>query len=106
MHWHPRIKVFFINFQHKPIMLANSLPRGLMQGITVVALAVLGLAAPLLSGPASGRMMVVFPPWWDAVRTVNAAAEGGSVVKLGPTRFVVLVAPEAPRGRERLWQAG
>jgi hypothetical protein len=48
----------------------------------------------------------VFPPWWGAIRAVDAAAEGGAVLHLGPTDFVVFVAPDAVLGRERLWRAG
>jgi hypothetical protein len=48
----------------------------------------------------------VFPPWWDGKRAVNAAAAGGAVLRLGMMNFVVVVAPNDQRDRERLWHAG
>jgi hypothetical protein len=100
------VKSFFINFRHKPAMADHPSLRGLTQGFAVVALAAFGLFAALMGGPVSGQVAAVFPPWWDAMRSVNAAAEGGSVLRLGPLNFVVLVVPEVLHGRERLWRAG
>jgi hypothetical protein len=87
-------------------MAAHSSLRALSQGLVIVALAVCGLLAALIGGPVSGQVAAVFPPWWDRMRTVNAAAEGGSVLRLGPLNFVVLVAPDDLHGREQLWRAG
>jgi hypothetical protein len=87
-------------------MVARPSLRVLTQGFAVTALAALGLLAALMGGPASGPVAAVFPPWWDGMRSVNAAAEAGSVLRLGPLSFVVLMVPEAPYGRERLWAAG
>ena len=82
------------------------LPRPLFQGLAIAGLAVGGLFAAALGGTARGPVAVVFPPWWGAIRAVEAAAEGGSVLRLGPVDFVVFVAPDEARGRERLWRAG
>ena len=87
-------------------MAAHPLLRGLSQGLAVVGLAVGGLFAALMGGPASGPVAAVFPPWWGEMRTVDAAAEGGAVLRLGLLNFVVLVIPDNQHGRERLWRAG
>ena len=76
------------------------------QALAIVALAAFGLVAALMGGPASGQVAVVFPPWWDGTRTVNAAAKGGLVLRFGPWPFVVLVAPDELHGREQLWRSG
>jgi hypothetical protein len=87
-------------------MVAHPLLRSLTQGLAVMALAAFGLLAALMGGPASGQVAAVFPPWWDGTRSVNAAAEAGSVLRLGPLSFVVLIVPEALHGRQRLRRAG
>jgi hypothetical protein len=83
--------------------------RGLWQSLTVAGLAAFGLLTALMAGPASGPVAAVFLPWWDAMRAVNAAAEGGAVLRLGVMNFVVLVVPDDQHGRRRrqlLWRAG
>ena len=80
--------------------------RGLWQGLAVAGLAAFGLLTALMAGPASGPVAAVFPPWWDAMRAVNAAAEGGAVLRLGLMNFVVLVVPDDQHGRQLLWRAG
>lgn len=81
-------------------------PRSLLQIAAVLGLAAAGALAALLVGPVVGPVAAVFPPWWDAGRVLKAAAEGGPVMRFGDTRFVVLVVPDGPAGRDRLWQAG
>jgi hypothetical protein len=71
-----------------------------------VGLAAGGLLTALMGGPPSGPVAAIFPPWWDRTRVVEAAAEGGTVLRLGPAKFVVFVVPDDVRGRERLWRAG
>jgi hypothetical protein len=100
------IKGFFTYFHHEQAMAAHSIFRGLSQGLAVVGLAVCGLLTALMGGPASGPVAAVFPPWWDAIHTLDAAAQGGAVLRLGLLNSVVLVAPSDERGRERLWRAG
>jgi hypothetical protein len=100
------VKGFFIFFHHRRAMAAHSWLRGLSQGLAIVALAACGLLTALMGGPASGPLAAVFPPWWDGIRTVNAAVKAGTVLRLGPLNFVVLVSPDDPHGRERLWRAG
>jgi hypothetical protein len=80
--------------------------RSFSQSLAIFGLAAAGLLAALPSGPASGPVAAVFPPWWDAGRTFQAAAEGGPILRLGAARFVVLVAPLGASGRERLRRAG
>jgi len=72
----------------------------------IAALATLGLFAALLGGSGVGPVAAVFPPWWEATRSLEAAAEGGSILGLSPLSFVVLVLPDEPHGRDRLWRAG
>ena len=62
--------------------------------LAVVGLAACGLLMALIDGPASGPVAAVFPPWWGGMRTVDAAAEGGAVLRLGLLNFVVLVMPD------------
>jgi hypothetical protein len=64
------------------------------------------LLVALMAGPTSGPVAAIFPPWWDGVRAVNAAALGGPVLRLGLLNFVVVVAPDESGGRDRLWRAG
>ncbi len=78
----------------------------LSQGLAIIGLAVGGLLTALAGGAASGPVAAVFPPWWNATRSVDAAAEGGAVLRLGMAHFIVFVAPDEMRGRERLWRAG
>jgi hypothetical protein len=68
------------------------------------ALCLLSLAAALalsLRPPASGPVALIFPPWWNAMRSVVSAAGAGSVVRLGAVPFIVVVQPDrgGPRGR-------
>jgi len=82
------------------------MPRRLSQALIIAGLAAGGLLTAVLGGPASGPLAVIFPPWWGAIRTIEAAAQGGAVLRLGPANFVVFVAPDETLGRERLWRAG
>jgi hypothetical protein len=81
-------------------------PHWLSQVTTVAGLAAGGLLISVLGGPAGGPVAAVFPPWWSAARAVEAAGNGGTVLRLGPADFVVFVAPDEARGPERLRQAG
>jgi hypothetical protein len=101
-----RFKGFFINSRHAPAMATQSSLHGLSQGLAIAGLAAFGLLAALMGGPASGPVAAVFPPWWDGMRAINAAAAGGTVLRLGPLNFVVLVSPDYQGGRARLWRAG
>ena len=78
----------------------------LLSTLSVTGLAVGGLAAALLAEPAPGPVVALFPPWWDSARAMAAATAGGPVLRLGVMETVVLVAPEALDGRDRLWRAG
>jgi hypothetical protein len=100
------VKGFFTYFHLRRAIAVHSWLRGLSQGLAIVALASCGLLTALMGGPASGPLAAVFPPWWDGMRTVSAAAEAGTMLRLGPLNFVVLVAPDNPHGRQRLWRAG
>jgi hypothetical protein len=93
-------------FRHERAMAAHASLPGLSQGLAVVGLAACGLLTALMGGPTSGPVAAVFPPWWSGMRTVDAAAEGGAVLRLGRLNFVVLVVPEDQHGRQRLWRAG
>jgi hypothetical protein len=79
---------------------------GLSQSVVVVGLATCGLLVALMGGPTSGPVVAVFPPWWDGLRAVDAAAEAGAVLRFGVLDFIVVVAPEEPHSRDRLWRAG
>ncbi len=81
-------------------------PSLLSRVLAVSGLAVGGLLAALTGGPASGPVAAMFPPWWDASRAVAAAAQGGLVLRLGLTAFVVVVVPDEAQGRDRLWRTG
>jgi hypothetical protein len=87
-------------------MAMSSVLYGLSQILAVSGLAGGGLAMALVAGPATGPVAAVFPPWWDATRAVEAASEGGSVLRFGLTDFIVLVGPDEPLGRDRLRLAG
>jgi hypothetical protein len=100
------VKDFFVNFRHERIMTARSSLHGVSRGLAVVGLAVGGLLAALMGGPTSGPVAAVFPPWWGGMRAVNAAAEGGAVLRFGLVNFVVLVVPDDRLGRQLLWRAG
>ncbi len=52
---------------------------------------------PLVTGlaPQAERpIAAIFPPWWDATRSVLAAGAGGRLLGLGPWPFVVVVAAD------------
>jgi hypothetical protein len=78
----------------------------LLQGLGIAGLAGFGLLAALLAEPSAGPVAAMFPPWWDATRSVSAAAQGGSVLRFGAVDFIVLVDPGDPNGRRRLRRAG
>jgi hypothetical protein len=78
----------------------------LCQGLVIMGLAAGGLLMALMGGPVLGPVAVIFPPWWNAMRAVSAAAEGGAVLGLGGANFIVFVLPDETHGRERLWRAG
>ena len=87
-------------------MAVHSSLLGVWQGLAVVGLAACGLLMALIGGPASGPVAAVFPPWWGGMHAIDAAAEGGAVLRLGLLNFVVLIVPDDQHGRERLWRAG
>jgi hypothetical protein len=74
--------------------------------LTATGLAVGGLAAALLASPPPGPVVALFPPWWSSAHVMKAAAGGGRVLRLGLMESVVLIAPEGPDGRDKLWRAG
>jgi hypothetical protein len=86
--------------------MAESLSCRLSRLLAVPGIAAGGLLVALTGGAASGPVMAIFPPWWDARRAVEAAASGGAVLRLGGTGFAVLVATDGGQSRERLWRAG
>jgi hypothetical protein len=79
---------------------------GALRGLAITGLAAGGLLAALTALPERGPVAAVFPPWWDGMRAITAASEGGSVLRLGLMNFVVLVAPAEPADRDRLRRAG
>lgn len=81
-------------------------PRGLLQGLAILAVAGGGLLAAVPGAPAGGAVAAVFPPWWDARRTIIAASDAGVALRLGLASFVVVVRSDDGQGRERLRQAG
>ncbi len=59
-----------------------------------VGSALLVLVLTLKPSPA-GPVAILFPPWWGAVRSMEAAAGLGSIIRLGAFPFVVIVKPDA-----------
>lgn len=51
--------------------------------------------------PASGLVALIFPPWWDATKSMLAATADGSVVRFGALPFIVVVAPDVSAGQIR-----
>ncbi len=86
--------------------MAQPLAAGVSRFLAVPGIAAGGLFVALSSGATPGPVTAVFPPWWDATRAVEAAASGGTILRLGGTGFAVLVAPDGASGRQRLWRAG
>ena len=74
-----------------------------------VALGAFSLMAALvlsLQPRPSGPVALIFPPWWNAMRSVVAAAGVGSVVRLGAFPFIVVVQPDRSgerMGRSHAW---
>ncbi len=69
-----------------------------------VGLAALSLSVAVEARPRDPRQAAaVFPPWWGAARTLDAAARAGSIVAVGALPFIVTVrsadGPIAPRLR-------
>jgi hypothetical protein len=75
------------------------------KGIAVAGLAGFGLFAALVTGPTFGPVAAVFPPWWNASRALDAAAQGGLVLRIGIAN-VIFVLPDPANGRSQLWHAG
>jgi hypothetical protein len=73
--------------------------------VSVACLGGFGLFAALMSGPGSGPVAAIFPPWWTEARALEAAARAGPVLRIGMAN-IVLVLPDAANGRSRLWRAG
>jgi hypothetical protein len=71
-------------------------------------LSVMAAALALQAGPrGNGPVAAIFPPWWDADRTLAAAAAGGdAIVRGGGLGNVVVVSPDRPGLAERLRAAG
>ena len=63
------------------------------------------VAVPALTVPAAGPVAAVFPPWWDAARTLGAAAAVAPVLGFGAVPFVVVLHPEGD-ARAPLLRAG
>jgi hypothetical protein len=51
--------------------------------------------------PASGLVALLFPPWWDATKSLLAATADGAVVRFGALPFIVVVAPDASAAQIR-----
>lgn len=103
--WRPGVKGGLTKMCHASDMNSWSV-RDLLKSLAILGLAAIGLLAVLPNAPESAAVAVVFPPWWDASRTLLAAAQAGPVLRLGAARFVVLVGPLAPPARERVRRAG
>ena len=85
-------------------MLAHASRWGAVRGAwsLPVALGALSLMAALvlsLQPRPSGPVALLFPPWWNAMRSVVAAASVGSVIRLGAVPFIVVVQPDRRRPR-------
>src|ERR1700678_1920652 len=85
--------------------MSKTTPCTATQGLMVAGLVGFGLFAALISGPTSGPVAAVFPPWWNASRALNAAAQAGVVLQVGMAN-VIFVLPDPANGRSRLWQEG
>jgi hypothetical protein len=73
-----------------------------------LVIGVVGLAGSIAAGtPKDGDAIVaVFPPWWPASRTFNAASNAGAIVNDGAFPFVLIVQSPRPGLGARLRAAG
>jgi hypothetical protein len=73
--------------------------------MTVASVGLTGMAA---LGPKPGRpVAAVFPPWWTAERTFNAASlTGGSIVRFGGLASILVLTSGTPDLHARLHDAG
>ncbi len=86
----------------KPNIIANAvvLPAMLGMGSLIAALSL------TLQPPASGPVAALFPPWWDAARTMQAASSAGSIARFGALPFVVVIVRDGSASNGRLRDAG
>lgn len=73
----------------------------------VLALASLAAAASLSLAPRDPQQIAaVFPPWWTADRSLDAAARAGAIAGVGALSFIVAVRSAEPDLSVRLREVG
>jgi len=78
--------------------------RAVATWLPAASLGILSLVAALALGAApreAGAAAAIFPPWWDAPRSLAAADRAGAVTGVGAQPFIIITAtdPARPQGR-------
>jgi hypothetical protein len=68
--------------------------RTALLALTLGAGSLIAALAVTMEPPAAGPVAVLFPPWWDAARSMQAAATAGVIVRFGALPFVVVIMPD------------
>lgn len=78
-----------------------------------LAFSTLGVIASLFAAAAvdaqprtPGRVAAVFPPWWDAARTMGAAGAAGDIAGAGGAPFIVILRGDPATLNKRARAAG
>jgi len=73
----------------------------------VLSLGSLAVAASLSLAPRDPSLVAaVFPPWWGAERSLDAAAHAGAIAGVGALSFIVAVRSAEPGLSARLREVG
>lgn len=73
-------------------------------GLVVMAVGLIAACAAVPSDPAIAA--AVFPPWWSARRTFEAAGATGAILRVGGWSAVLIVRSDRPDLAARLRTAG
>ncbi|MAK83287.1 MAG: hypothetical protein CMJ17_15655 [Phenylobacterium sp.] len=78
--------------------------RAVATWLPAASLGILSLVAALALGAApreAGAAAAIFPPWWDAPRSLAAADRAGAVTGVGAQPFIIITAtdPAQPQAR-------